>query len=155
LLGDGVLPISFCRTPSSKDTDIKALPFKEMGDSLRGVVLAGGETNSPLTRTQAMPALSIGSSLRLVDIPIANCIFGGIEKMYCITQYASTSLNVHVAQAYPPCREGWVDLLVAQQTPTSNEWYRGSADALRSNVEELRDEVRGVPEAQEYVVMSG
>ena len=52
-----------------------------MSRTVRGVVLAGGETNNPLTKYRAMPALPLGSQLLLVDVPLNNCLTAGINKM--------------------------------------------------------------------------
>ena len=84
----------------------------------------------------------------------------GINKMYVMTQFQSHQLNSHIASAYPPQgfgarQSGWVDLLAAQQTINGSEWYKGSADALRRNLMELKDEARGVEPADDYVILSG
>lgn len=50
---------------------------------------------------------------------------------------------------------GWVDVLAAQQTATEKSWYLGSADAIRKNMEELKDEARGVHPASDYIILSG
>jgi len=132
-----------------------------MARSTRAVILAGGETRNPLTRYRAMPSVPLGSSLILADIPINNCLTSGINKIYVLTQFQSQTLNSHIASSYPPVRfsgpEGaaWVDVLAAQQTVAEKEWYRGSADAIRRNIYELKDESRGVSPATDYVILSG
>ena len=109
-----------------------------------------------------MPAVPVGgSALRLVDIPINNCLRAGVNKIYVLTQFQSHALNSHIAASYPPVRfsgpegSGWVDVLAAQQTITEKEWYRGSADAIRKNIEELKDEARGIEAATDYIILSG
>jgi glucose-1-phosphate adenylyltransferase len=78
-----------------------------------------------------------------------------------LTQFQSHSLNSHLAASYPPIRlpgpngAAWVDVLAAQQTNSSREWYKGSADAIRKNIFELKDEARGVDPATDYVILSG
>lgn len=52
-----------------------------MSRTVRGVVLAGGETKNPLTRHRAMPAVPLGSSLLMVDVPLNNCLTAGINKV--------------------------------------------------------------------------
>ena len=49
---------------------------------MRAVILAGGETKNPLTRHRAMPAVPLGSSLLMVDVPLNNCLQAGINKMW-------------------------------------------------------------------------
>lgn len=130
-----------------------------MGSTTRAVILAGGEQKNPLTHYRAMPAVSIGSCMMLIDVPINNCLSAGINKMYVLTQFQSHQINSHVASAYPPQgfghTSGWVDVLTAQQTVAAKEWYKGSADAIRRNLMELKDEARGVEPAEDYVIMSG
>lgn len=125
------------------------------------MVLAGGETRNPLTRYRAMPAVPLGSSLLLVDVPINNCLRAGINKIYVLTQFQSHALNSHIASSYPPINfsgpdgANWVDVLAAQQTVMEKEWYRGSADAIRRNISELKDEARGIAPATDYIILSG
>lgn len=66
------------------------------------VILGGGAGSRlyPLTKARAKPAVSIGGAYRLVDIPISNCINSGVNKIYILTQYNSTSLNRHVSRTY-------------------------------------------------------
>lgn len=140
--------------PPAIDTD-------EMSRTVRAVILAGGESRNPLTRYRAMPAVPLGSSLLLIDVPINNCLKAGVNKIYVLTQFQSHTLNSHIAASYPPLRFGgpnkqaWVDVLAAQQTVTEKEWYLGSADAIRKNITELKDESRGISPATDYIILSG
>lgn len=134
--------------------------YMNMASTTRAVVLAGGEQNNPLTKYRAMPAVPIGCCMLLIDVPINNCLSAGINKMYVMTQFQSHGLHSHIAASYPPqgfgSRDGgWVDVLAAQQTISGKEWYKGSADAIRRNLGELKDESRGVDPATDYVVLSG
>jgi len=52
-----------------------------MTRSVRAVILAGGETKNPLTKYRAMPAVPLGSSLLMVDVPLNNCLQAGVNKM--------------------------------------------------------------------------
>lgn len=146
---------------SVHEENITGVEKSTMGRSTRAVVLAGGETTNPLTRFRAMPAVQIGSSMLLVDIPINNCLRSGINKIYVLTQFHSHGINSHIAASYPPIHFGgplgdmWVDVLAAQQTTTKKEWYKGSADAIRKNLNELKDESRGIEPATDYVILSG
>ncbi len=67
-----------------------------------GVILGGGAGSRlyPLTKKRAKPAVPLGANYRLIDIPVSNCINSGINKIYCLTQFNSASLNRHLAQAY-------------------------------------------------------
>ena len=146
----------------SNNTNAFAIDQMNMARTTRAMVLAGGETRNPLTKYRAMPAVPIGSCMFLIDVPINNCLGAGINKVYVVTQFQSHGLHSHIAASYPPQTlgglgrdGGWVDVLTAQQTISGKEWYKGSADAVRRNLHELKDESRGVPPATDYVILSG
>jgi hypothetical protein len=42
----------------------------------------------------------LGGCYRLIDIPMSNCINSGINKIFVLTQFNSTSLNRHLARTY-------------------------------------------------------
>ena len=101
------------------------------------VILGGGRGTRlfPLTRDRAKPSVPIAGKFRLVDIPISNCLQSGFERIYVLTQFNSVSLNRHIAQAYrfDTYRHGFVQILAAQQTLMGDEWYQGTADAVKHN----------------------
>src|SRR5690606_35284151 len=78
---------------------------------------------------------------RLVDVPISNCINSGIDRIFVLTQYSSTSLNNHVAHAYvfDRFRGGFVTVLAAEQTAVSKRWFQGTADAVRQSMSHIRN----------------
>ena len=109
------------------------------------VILGGGEGSRlhPLTRDRAKSAVPIAGKYRLVDIPISNCLNSGIRKIYLLTQFNSVSLHQHVSSSYhfdPFGQRGFVRVLAAQQTPGSQAWYNGTADAVRQMFSHLMDE---------------
>lgn len=101
------------------------------------VILGGGRGTRlfPLTRDRAKPSVPIAGKFRLVDIPISNCLHSGLDRIYVLTQFNSVSLNRHIAQAYrfDSYRRGFVQILAAQQTLMGDEWYQGTADAVKHN----------------------
>ncbi|MFM9089162.1 MAG: sugar phosphate nucleotidyltransferase, partial [Cyanobium sp.] len=104
------------------------------------IILGGGAGTrlQPLTTTRAKPAVPLGGKYRLIDIPVSNCINSGIEKIYVLTQFNSQSLNRHLSLTYNLSSGfggGFVEVLAAQQTPTSPSWFEGTADAVRQNQE--------------------
>lgn len=112
-----------------------------MNDVL-GVILGGGRGTRlyPLVRDRAKPAVPIGGKYRLIDIPISNCINSDINRMAILTQFNSVSLHRHIARAYifDAFNRGWVQILAAEQTPQSDAWYQGTADAVRKQLLEIR-----------------
>ncbi len=108
------------------------------------VILGGGQGSrlQPLTKERAKPAVPIAGKYRLVDIPISNCLNSHIRRIYILTQYNSVSLHQHVQSTYifDQFHRGFVRILAAQQTPDSNAWFQGTADAVRQTLFYLRDE---------------
>ena len=105
--------------------------------NVMAVILGGGRGTRlfPLTRDRAKPSVPIAGKFRLVDIPISNCLHSGLERIYVLTQFNSVSLNRHIAQTYrfDSYRRGFVQILAAQQTLMGDEWYQGTADAVKHN----------------------
>lgn len=103
--------------------------------------MAGGAGTRlwPLTKNRAKPAVPLAGKFRLIDIPISNCINSGVRKIFILTQFNSTSLNRHITQTYffAPFSEGFVQILAAQQTAETKDWYQGTADSVRKNLRYL------------------
>lgn len=110
-------------------------------DDVLVLVLAGGrgERMYPLTKMRTKPAVPIAGRYRLIDIPISNCLNSGLERIYIVTQYNSVSLHRHIVQTYKfdLFSKGWVQILAAEQTPSSTDWYQGTADAVRKQLTEV------------------
>ena len=99
------------------------------------LILGGGRGARlfPLTHMRSKPAVPIGGKYRLIDIPISNCLHAGLKRMFVLTQFNSASLNRHIAQTYrlDVFSDGFVEILAAEQTPESSNWFQGTADAVR------------------------
>ncbi len=105
------------------------------------IVLGGGRGSRlfPLTYSRSKPAVPIAGKYRLVDIPISNCLNAGYNKIMVLTQYNSASLNSHIKNAYhfDTFSKGFVDILAAEQNVENEEWYQGTADAVRQSMKHL------------------
>jgi glucose-1-phosphate adenylyltransferase len=112
-----------------------------MNDIL-GLILGGGRGQRlhPLTRDRSKPAVPIAGKYRLIDIPISNCINSGIKRIAVLTQFNSVSLHRHISRTYvfDAFHRGWVQILAAEQTPVSETWYQGTADAVRKQLGEIQ-----------------
>src|SRR5438874_2727635 len=99
------------------------------------LILGGGRGTRlyPLTHMRSKPAVPIGGKYGLFDIPISNCRHAGLKRIFVLTQFNSASLNRHIAQTYrlDLFSEGFVEVLAAEQTPDSSDWFQGTADAVR------------------------
>ncbi len=106
------------------------------------IILGGGRGVRlyPLTRERAKPAVPIAGKYRLIDIPISNCINSGINRIAVLTQFNSVSLHRHMSRTYmfDSFSRGWIQIWAAEQTPQSEAWYQGTADAVRKQMLEIR-----------------
>lgn len=118
------------------------------------IILGGGAGTRlyPLTKLRAKPAVPLAGKYRLIDIPVSNCINSEIFKIYVLTQFNSASLNRHIARTYSFAgfTEGFVEVLAAQQTPSSTNWFQGTADAVRQYLWLLEEW-----NVDEYLILSG
>jgi len=118
------------------------------------VVLGGGKGTRlfPLTQYRSKPAVPLAGKYRIIDIPISNCLNSGMNRIYLLTQFNSVSLHRHIRQTYRFDRfdGGFVEILAAQQTMEGETWYQGTADAVRKNLNNLRDK-----NIDYYLILSG
>jgi glucose-1-phosphate adenylyltransferase len=125
-----------------------------MNTEVLAIILGGGQGTRlfPLTQHRSKPAVPIGGSYRLIDIPISNCLHADIRRIFVLTQFNSASLNRHISQAFrmDPFSQGFVDILAAEQTPDNPNWYQGTADAVR---QAARHFVRY--DADYYLILAG
>jgi glucose-1-phosphate adenylyltransferase len=119
-----------------------------------GLILGGGrgEALYPLTKHRSQPAVPLAGKYRLIDIPVSNCINSGVRRVYVLTQFLSVSLHRHIANTYKmsPFSHGFIEVLAAQQTNETTDWYQGTAHALRQNLGFVNDEC-----PREDLVLSG
>lgn len=118
------------------------------------IVLGGGRGTRlyPLTRERAKPAVPVGGRYRLVDIPLSNCINSGINRIFVLTQFNSRSLSRHINDCYKfdLFSRGFVEVMAAEQTVQSGEWFQGTADAIRQNLWHFRN-----VGCDHYLILSG
>ncbi len=118
------------------------------------LVLGGGRGTRlyPLTKYRSKPAVPLAGKYRLIDIPLSNCINSDLNRMYVLTQFNSVSLHRHIRRAYAfdQFSEGFVEILAAQQTNDTSDWYQGTADAVRQNLRYIDQ-----PEYDHVLVLSG
>ncbi len=125
-----------------------------LNDKTLAIIMGGGAGTRlfPLTKERSKPAVPLAGKYRIVDIPVSNCINSGLRRIYVLTQFNSASLHKHINSSYKfdQFSRSFVEIMAAQQTPTDNSWYQGTADAVRQN---LRDFLQYPYEY--YVILSG
>jgi glucose-1-phosphate adenylyltransferase len=106
------------------------------------VIMGGGRGTRlhPLTAERCKPAVPLAGKYRLVDIPISNCLNSEINRIFLLTQFQTASLHRHVVNTYQfdAFGGGFVDILSAEQTEKTTDWYQGTADAVRRNLIHFR-----------------
>ena len=107
------------------------------------MILAGGQGKRlyPLTRDRAKPAVPFGGRYRIIDFVLNNFVNSGFHKIKVLTQYKSDSLNKHISRGWSLCPsiDQYVDLVPAQMR-TDGNWYKGTADAIYQNINQITDE---------------
>lgn len=130
-------------------------PHIEIGATdVAALVLGGGRGTRlhPLTAERAKPAVPLAGRYRLIDIPLSNCVHSNIKRIYVFTQFNSVSLNRHINRTYTfdPFSRGFVEVLAAEQTETSGNWFQGTADAIRQHLKHISNS-----QAKHYLILSG
>ncbi len=107
------------------------------------VIMAGGQGSRlyPLTKVRSKPAVPVAGRFRLIDISISNCIHSNVRSIFVLTQFASESLHRHIFTTYrfDSFHRDYITLLSAQQTLENRNWYQGTADAGRQNLDFIED----------------
>jgi glucose-1-phosphate adenylyltransferase len=111
-------------------------------DRVLTIILAGGagERLQPLTRFRSKPALPFAGKFRLIDFPLSNCINSGLRQIYVLIQYRSWSLQKHIQEGWGISSSGLGEYIycIPAQQKIGEEWYRGTADAIRQNADLFR-----------------
>jgi glucose-1-phosphate adenylyltransferase len=107
------------------------------------IILAGGRGSrlKNLTDWRAKPAVQFGGKFRIIDFPLSNCINSGIRRINVATQYKAQSLIQHIQRGWGFLRgefNEYVNIIPAQQR-LSEQWYKGTADAVYQNLDLLRE----------------
>ena len=107
------------------------------------VILAGGRGTrlKQLTDYRAKPAVYFGGKFRIIDFTLSNCLNSGIRQIGVATQYQSHSLLRHLQRGWSYLKtemNEFIDLLPAQQSIDETAWYRGTADAVYQNLDNIR-----------------
>ena len=107
------------------------------------VIMGGGQGSRlfPLTRDRAKPAVPFAGRVRLIDIPLSNCINSNLTRVYVLTQFNSASLNRHINRTYTfgSLLPSGVEVLAAELTADNKNWFQGTADAVRRNLRHILD----------------
>jgi glucose-1-phosphate adenylyltransferase len=123
-------------------------------NSVLAIIMAGGEGERlrPLTIERSKAAVPFAGKFRLIDFTLSNCVNSGLRQMFILTQYRSESLLRHIQEGWGISSSGLGDFIycVPAQQKLGMEWYRGTADAVRQNLNLLKH--RNI---QDVLILSG
>jgi glucose-1-phosphate adenylyltransferase len=108
-------------------------------DRVLAIIMAGGAGDrlQPLTSARSKGAVPFGGKFRLIDFTLSNCVNSGLRRIFVLTQYLSESLNRHIQEGWAISSSGLGDYIYAipAQQKLGADWYRGTADAVRQNLD--------------------
>lgn len=114
---------------------------EELIKRVAAVILAGGQGTRlfPLTQHRCKPAVGFGGRYRLIDIPLSNSLNSDITRLFVISQYFASNLHQHILATYHLdfFQSGGIELLCPEEIPNRKLWFKGTADAVRQNLEHL------------------
>lgn len=133
---------------------IKKKQEKSITNNVASIILAGGQGSRlfPLTQTRCKPSVSFGGRYRLIDVPLSNSLNSHIDNIYVISQYFTAFLHQHIIETYPVdyTRSAKIHLISPEEKFEQKVWYKGTADAIRQNMEYLQQTT-----ADYFLILSG
>ncbi|MCL2111627.1 MAG: glucose-1-phosphate adenylyltransferase [Clostridiales bacterium] len=103
------------------------------------MLLAGGQGSrlGVLTAEKAKPAVAYGGKYRIIDFPLSNCAYSGIDTVGVLTQYKPLELNTYIGTGSAwnlDTMTGGAYVLPPYSVGESGEWYSGTANAIYQNI---------------------
>jgi len=121
------------------------------------MIMAGGAGTrlSVLSAERAKPAVPFAGKYRIIDFTLSNCVNSGIYHLGVLTQYRPRSLTNHIGTGKPwdldlDWRRGGIRLLHPYLGQHEEDWYKGTADAVRQNLSFVTDS-----QADHVLILSG
>jgi glucose-1-phosphate adenylyltransferase len=102
------------------------------------MLLAGGQGSrlGVLTADKAKPAVTYGGKYRIIDFPLSNCAYSGIDTVGVLTQYRPLELNTYIGTGSAwnlDTMTGGAYVLPPYSVGESGQWYSGTANAIHQN----------------------
>lgn len=120
------------------------------------ILLAGGVGSrlNILVRLRAKPAVPFGGIYRIIDFTLSNIANSGLTQVAVLTQYKPLSLMDHIGDGSAwdlSGRTRKVKILPPKTGEKDWDWYQGTADAVRQNLDFLTSDMR----YKEVLILSG
>lgn len=109
------------------------------------LILAGGDSPalSVLTAERTEAAVPFAGKYRIVDFTLSNCINSDVFNVGVLTQYRPRALHSHLGVGRPwdlDRAQGGLRIMHPSPTPEGGGWQRGTADAIRYNLDFIADQ---------------
>ncbi len=109
------------------------------------LILAGGDSPAlnVLTAERTEASVPFAGKYRIIDFTLSNCVNSGIFNVGVLTQYRPQSLHNHLGVGRPwdlDRAQGGMRVLHPSPTPEGGGWQRGTADAVRYNMDFIADQ---------------
>ncbi|MDF1613547.1 glucose-1-phosphate adenylyltransferase family protein [Desulfurivibrio dismutans] len=119
------------------------------------LLLAGGVGSrlNNLVQSRAKPAVPFAGIYRIIDFSLSNVMNSGFSQVGVLTQYKPLSLMRHIGDGAAwdlTGRTRGVKILPPRTGSRDSDWYKGTADAVRQNI----DFIRAHP-TPEVIILSG
>ena len=106
------------------------------------MILAGGVGSrlNILVHHRAKPAVPFGGIYRIIDFALSNAMNSGLYQVAVLTQYKPLSLMRHIGNGAAwdfVGRTRAIKILPPRTGEKDSDWYRGTADAVRQNIDFL------------------
>lgn len=120
--------------------------------AVQTLIMAGGRGDRlyPLTASRPKPAVPFGGVFRIVDFTLSNCLNSGLRNVSLLTQYKHEELQCYIQQSWSGLWSGFTEEPLECVPPRGASRYRGTADAVRQNIDELRH-----PGSDAVLILSG
>ena len=119
------------------------------------LLLAGGVGSrlNILVQSRAKPAVPFAGMYRIIDFSLSNVMNSGLTKVGVLTQYKPLSLMRHLGTGAAwdfTGRSRGVKILPPHTGFKDSDWYKGTADAVRQNIDFLEKNP-----SDEVILLSG
>lgn len=119
------------------------------------LILAGGVGSrlNILVQNRAKPAVPFAGIYRIIDFGLSNVMNSGLKRVGVLTQYKPLSLMSHLQMGDAwdfSGRSRGVSILPPRTGEKQSDWYQGTADAVRRNIDFLQSNP-----SDEVVILSG
>ena len=115
-----------------------------MMDKTLVMILAGGvgKRLSILSQLRAKPAVPFAGMYRIIDFTLSNVMNSGLSHVTVLPQYKPLSLIEHIGVGTAwdfNGRTRSINILPPSTGHKDSDWYRGTADAIRQNLNYIQN----------------